>query len=73
MPTTLEKYGIDQLPAEVRLELVGLLWDSLNGEELPPIPRWHQQEVERRIVLADARPGAAIPLEEAIDKVMGKP
>lgn len=60
------------MPAEDRLELVGLLWDSLNGENLPPIPRWHQDEVERRIVQADARPGAGIALEEAVDKVLGK-
>lgn len=73
MPITLAQYGIDHLPPEERLELVGLLWDSLNGEKLPPIPSWHQHEVERRIVQADARPGAGIPLEEAVDKVLGKP
>ena len=50
--------GIDQLPADDRLELVGLIWDSLNGEQLPPIPAWHKQEVERRIAKADAQPGA---------------
>ncbi|MBL8821802.1 MAG: addiction module protein [Planctomycetia bacterium] len=73
MPITLAQYGIDHLPPEERLELVGLLWDSLNDEKLPPIPRWHQDEVERRIVQADARPGVGIPLEEAVDKMLGKP
>ena len=72
MPITLEQYGIDQLAAEDRLELVGLLWDSLNDEQLPPIPAWHKQEIERRIAKADAHPAAGIPLDEAINKVLGK-
>ena len=72
MPITLEQYGIDQLPAEDRLELVGLLWDSLNGERLSPIPEWHQKELERRIAHADAHPGSGIPLDEAISQVLSK-
>ena len=69
MPITLEQFGIDQLSAQDRMELVGLIWDSLSGEQLPPIPAWHKQEVERRIARADTQQG--IPLEVAIDKVLG--
>ena len=71
MPIALEQYGIDQLAVEDRLELMGLLWDSLNAEQQLPSPAWHKQEVERRIARADAHQEAGIPLEVAIDKVLG--
>ena len=68
MPITLEQFGIDQLPAQDRLELVGLLWDSLSEKQLPPTPDWHKKEVEQRIARADTQQG--VPLEVAIDKVL---
>jgi putative addiction module component (TIGR02574 family) len=51
------------LSVDQRLDLIGLLWDSIPDEELP-VPEWHRQELERRLAAADADPSAAIPWEE---------
>jgi putative addiction module component (TIGR02574 family) len=61
MDLTLEQFGIDRLSPQQRLELIGLIWDSI-PEETPYIPPdWHLRELERRIAAADADPGAAEP------------
>jgi len=53
------------LTVEQRLELIGELWDSIPDslDELP-VPKWHREELERRLATADADPDAAIPWEE---------
>jgi len=53
------------LSVEQRLELIGELWDSIPDslDELP-VPEWHREELERRLVSADADPDAAIPWEQ---------
>jgi hypothetical protein len=48
MALTLEQYGLDQLPPEVREELAGLLWESLQSEPVDP-PQWHIAEIEKRL------------------------
>lgn len=64
MAVTLEQFGIDRLPVEDRLELLGLIWDSVANDRVPtPIPEWHREELARRIAAADADPGAGIPWE----------
>ncbi|HTU93961.1 MAG TPA: addiction module protein [Gemmataceae bacterium] len=63
MDLTLEQFGIDRLNPQQRLELLGLIWDSLpDGPPFMP-PDWHLRELERRIAAADADPGAAEPWE----------
>jgi len=44
MPTLDE---ITQLPAAERLELMALLWDSLQGSD-PESPEWHGEVLESR-------------------------
>lgn len=51
------------LSVSERLDLIGLLWDSIPDDELP-IPEWHREELERRLAAADANPTAAIPWED---------
>jgi len=43
------------LSVDQRLELIGLLWDSIPDEELP-LPDWHRQELERRLQAAETNP-----------------
>lgn len=62
MAATLAQFGLDHLSPGERLELVGLLWDSLNGVP-DPLPDWHVRELERRTAAA-ADPGAGTPWEE---------
>jgi putative addiction module component (TIGR02574 family) len=65
MNATLERIGIEQLSTPERLELIGLIWDSITEQEAQlPIPEWHQRELDRRIAAADANPGLGIPLTE---------
>ena len=54
-----------QLSVQQRLELIGELWDSIpDSLDALPIPEWHREELERRLVAADADPEGAIPWDE---------
>jgi putative addiction module component (TIGR02574 family) len=70
---TLEQFGIDRLNPEERLELIGLIWDSLSNETAITPPEWHLRELERRIAAADADPGAAEPWETVLARLSRKP
>jgi putative addiction module component (TIGR02574 family) len=59
------------LSLDQRLDLIGLLWDSIPEKELP-VPEWHRQELERRLAAADADPAAAIPWEEVRRRLRAK-
>jgi putative addiction module component (TIGR02574 family) len=73
MNMTLEQFGIDQLTPQQRLELIGLLWDSLPDDAPFTPPDWHLRELEKRIAAADADPGAAEPWEIVRARLSGKP
>lgn len=65
MPLTLSERDIDELSIPQRLDLIGLLWESIpDSVEALPIPEWHRQEMARRLADADAHPEAAIPWED---------
>src|SRR6516225_4229088 len=53
MDLTLEQFGIDRLSPQQRLELIGLIWDSLPEDAPFTPPDWHLRELERRITAAD--------------------
>ena len=73
MGLTLEQFGIDHLSPQQRLELIGLLWDSLPADVPLPPPESHLRELERRVAAADANPGAAEPWEEVRARLSRKP
>ena len=74
MVLTMEQFGIDRLTVGQRLELLGLIWDSVTAEGVPtPIPEWHRRELDRRIAAADADPGAALPWDEVRARLLGGP
>jgi putative addiction module component (TIGR02574 family) len=60
---TLQEFGIDRLSAPERLELIGLIWDSISEHEAGVPPAWHLRELERRRAAAEADPGAGSPWE----------
>jgi putative addiction module component (TIGR02574 family) len=65
MPLAVSEQEIDQLTIQERLDLIGILWDSIPDTlEALPIPEWHHHELERRIAEADAHPEAAIPWQQ---------
>ena len=74
MSQSLPDLAIEQLSVSQRLELIGLLWDSIpDSLEALPVPDWHQQELERRLEAADAHPEQGIPWEQVKTRLQGKP
>jgi putative addiction module component (TIGR02574 family) len=73
MGLTLEQFGIDRLSPSQRLELIGLIWDSLPDDAPFTPPAWHLRELEQRIAAADANPGAAEPWEAVRARLSRKP
>ena len=64
MNATLQQLGIDQMAVEDRLDLIGMIWDSIPEIGASQVlPDWHRQELEQRCSAADANPNAAIPWE----------
>jgi putative addiction module component (TIGR02574 family) len=61
MSVSLEQFGIDRLSVAERVELIGLIWDSLPESETVPPPDWHLRELERRRAAAEADPGTGTP------------
>lgn len=57
MTVTLEQFGLESLPQEQRLDLLELLWDSLDQELQVQPPAWHLEEVERRLATEDPKAG----------------
>jgi putative addiction module component (TIGR02574 family) len=73
MTVTLEQFGIDRLSPEERVELVGLIWDSLPEDTPYTPPDWHLRELERRVAAADDDPGGAEPWEAVRARLSRKP
>lgn len=64
MSVSLEQLGIDRLTLAERLELIGLIWDSLDDSETGgAIPDWHVEELRRRRATAEADPSAGTSWE----------
>jgi putative addiction module component (TIGR02574 family) len=74
MTAPLPELDINRLTIPEKLELIGLLWDSIpDTPETLPVPEWHRQELEKRLASADAAPGQAIPWEQVKARLRGKP
>lgn len=74
MPGSLPELDIDRMDVAQRLELIGLLWDSIpDSPGALPVPEWHREELERRLAAADAAPGEGIPWEEVRSRLRGQP
>ncbi len=73
MAESLSDVAIKQLSVAERLDLIGVLWDSIPDslEELPT-PEWHREELERRLNAADIDPDGAIPWEEVRQRLRKK-
>jgi putative addiction module component (TIGR02574 family) len=65
---TLQQFGIDQLTPAERLELIELIWGSLEEKDVP-IPEWHIRELECRRAAAEANPSAGTPWEVVLARL----
>jgi putative addiction module component (TIGR02574 family) len=72
MSPTLQDLGIDRLSIEERLRLIGEIWESLTPIDKIGIPESHREEIDRRIVAADADPAAGRPWEEVRARLRGE-
>lgn len=73
MPQVLSERDIDRLSIPERLDLITLIWDSIpDTVEALPVPKWHRQELERRVAEADAHPEAAVPWEQVKNRLREK-
>ncbi len=50
-------FAIDDLTPAQRLDLIGELWDSLDGVDVPVTPE-QRTELDRRLQIADVEAGA---------------
>lgn len=65
MPVSLEALGIDQMTVEERLELVGVIWDSIaHSADRPPISEALRAELDRRLADHLANPADVVPWED---------
>lgn len=71
-PESLPDIHIEQLSVPQRLELMGLLWDSIPDCDLPT-PDWHRRELKRRVMAADGSPEATVPWEQVRAQLREKP
>jgi putative addiction module component (TIGR02574 family) len=72
MSLSLEQFGIDRLTSEQRLELIGLLWDSLPDDAPFSPPDWHLKLLDERLAEADANPDNVITREEVNERLFKK-
>jgi len=73
MSRVLDKTRIDAMAIEERMELIGILWDSITETGANrAVPDWHRSEVLQRQAEADADPEVAIPWEEAKERLLGR-
>jgi putative addiction module component (TIGR02574 family) len=73
MNTLMTQLGIDRLSAEDRMRLVEEILESLDADrEPPPLTDAQRRELDRRIALLEANPGAGTPWEEVEARVLAK-
>jgi putative addiction module component (TIGR02574 family) len=70
MALSLQQFGIDQLDNNQRLELIGLIWDSLPDDSPFVPPAWHLELLEQRLTAADAAPDDVESWETVRDRLL---
>ena len=71
MTPMIHELGIDQMSQEVRLRLIGEIWDSLSPDG-GVLTDDHREELDRRLAAADADPAAGMPWEEVRERLRGE-
>ena len=64
--------GFDRFTVEQKLDLIGLIWDSIPDESTPPLTDAQLRELDRRITKADANPHLGRPWEEVKARLLSK-
>ena len=65
MNVSVKSLGIDKLPVEEKVALIGEIWDGISADAATlPLSEEFKMELDRRITDADANPDESIPWEE---------
>jgi putative addiction module component (TIGR02574 family) len=73
MSSSLERFGLDRLTVEERLQLVGDLWDSIaESAELTALPEWQTELLDRRLAALEADPTVGSSWEEVKERLRAR-
>jgi putative addiction module component (TIGR02574 family) len=73
MASLITSLGIDRLDPSQKIQLVGEILDSLDGErELPPLTEAQRQELDRRLAILAANPAGMSTWEEVEALLMAR-
>ena len=72
MSINLEQFGIDRLSVQERFELIGLIWDSIDGDVPFNPPSSHLEELARRLARADAHPEDVEPWDQLLARMSAR-
>jgi putative addiction module component (TIGR02574 family) len=72
MSTLMTTLGIDRLPPEDQLRLVGEILDSLENRPAPPLTEAQRKELDRRLAALDAGAATLHPWSEVKARVLGR-
>jgi putative addiction module component (TIGR02574 family) len=63
--TTMQRFGLDKLSSDERLDLISELWNSLSDEEREfPLTKEQEDDLNQRLNEDDADPNSGYSLEE---------
>lgn len=61
---------LKQLSVEERLELIEVVWESLEDEATDvPVPDWHKSVIDERLDALEAGTSVGAPLKEVMDRL----
>jgi putative addiction module component (TIGR02574 family) len=73
MSQVLDQARIETMAIDERMDLIGLLWDSMTEADAnEAVPDWHRSEVMRRQAEADTNPEASVPWDQAKERLLGR-
>lgn len=59
------------LPVNEKLELIELLWDSIErARDAVALPGWHLEEIDQRLKAHEADPAGGAPWPDARDRIL---
>lgn len=74
MNSMLHNLDFDSMTVEERLELIEAIWASLErgaGDDLP-VSAWQRDELEKRLAAYRSGRSVGSPMDEVMDRLLGK-
>jgi putative addiction module component (TIGR02574 family) len=71
MATLLTQDQLSKLSVQERIKLIGLIWDSLEDDDVP-LPAWHEEILDKRLKRMEEDPQQGVSWEEVREKLRRK-